>query len=353
MNGVLIGGSLRRSEPLRSRNKGENFIAKNKRSIKQKQLGKRENGVEKVALAKSKASVTAQRRSQSTSLKTKPVPSKDASVSDTVVISKRYLDELLSVNQSAFQRPHVRTEGLATADLAVSDPPQRQPVEGFSIEYEPGEIPGLREKPSSHQPSSHQPSSHQPSSHQPSSHQPSSHPSSNPAARHADKVGDKTEEYYPWGRPGGGAPLRSDSGRLQTDYHRRVSEYPRMSVYGINVHVDHLRNTPFSYIQSNGLSSIRKSCSPVRSRDENQCSPRLHPDGAAVEERVGTRSSHLQLPSAMRCSITFQVRTCLISLMTSCEACVSECVNIRTCTCSMEEMMPAKRRRSWRREESG
>ena len=339
MNGVLIGGSLRRSEPLRSRNKGENFIAKNKRSIKQKQLGKRENGVEKVALAKSKASVTAQRRSQSTSLKTKPVPSKDASVSDTVVISKKYLDELLSVNQSAFQRPHVRTEGLATADLAVSDPPQRQPVEGFSIEYEPGEIPGLREKPSSHQPPSHHPSSSQ--------------PSSNPAARHADKVGDKTEEYYPWGRPGGGAPLRSDSGRLQTDYHRRVSEYPRMSVYGINVHVDHLRNTPFSYIQSNGLSSIRKSCSPVRSRDENQCSPCLHPDGAAVEERVGTRSSHLQLPSAMRCSITFQVRTCLISLMTSCEACVSECVNILVHVRSMEEMMPAKKRRSWRREESG
>lgn len=29
------------------------------------------------------------------------------------------------------------------------------------------------------------------------------------------------EDYYPWGRPGGGAPIRSESGNLLTDYRTR------------------------------------------------------------------------------------------------------------------------------------
>lgn len=29
------------------------------------------------------------------------------------------------------------------------------------------------------------------------------------------------EEYYPWGRPGCGAPIRTESGELMTDYRRR------------------------------------------------------------------------------------------------------------------------------------
>ena len=32
-----------------------------------------------------------------------------------------------------------------------------------------------------------------------------------------------SEGYFPWGRPGGGAPLRSSSGNLLVDYRRRVS----------------------------------------------------------------------------------------------------------------------------------
>ena len=37
-----------------------------------------------------------------------------------------------------------------------------------------------------------------------------------------EKRNEKVEEYFPFGRPGCGAPIRSESGRLLTDYQERV-----------------------------------------------------------------------------------------------------------------------------------
>lgn len=33
---------------------------------------------------------------------------------------------------------------------------------------------------------------------------------------------DKVEEYNPWGRPGGGAPIRTQSGSVVADYKKMV-----------------------------------------------------------------------------------------------------------------------------------
>ena len=37
-----------------------------------------------------------------------------------------------------------------------------------------------------------------------------------------EKKNERVEEYFPFGRPGCGAPIRSESGRLLTDYQERV-----------------------------------------------------------------------------------------------------------------------------------
>ena len=38
-----------------------------------------------------------------------------------------------------------------------------------------------------------------------------------------EKRNERGEDYFPFGRPGCGAPIRSESGRILTDYQERVS----------------------------------------------------------------------------------------------------------------------------------
>ena len=161
----------------------------------------------------------------------KPIPAsrrqKEERGNETVVISKTYLDELLRVNGGP---------GVSGS--------------GSHVVVDPGDVPGLLDSTQpqhiSHAVASHKtvPSDGTPVGHPPNHTHREQELECNPSLsqhdqwlrdlskqvedqrrkRESEKLREKEpiiEDYNPWGRPGGGAPIRSESGNLLTDYRTR------------------------------------------------------------------------------------------------------------------------------------
>ena len=149
---------------------------------------------------------------------------------ETVQISKKYLDRLLLMTAVAPEQPSVhRTQ--ATEDTACHMMAAHRAGNGVtSVSHiQPGPQPGTRPAPSGSD--SRLAAQQCPSSQEPRglSWQLKGHPTRREQVRElatrreqtesqARRGEDPEEEYFPWGRPGGGAPLRSISGTLLTNY---------------------------------------------------------------------------------------------------------------------------------------
>lgn len=181
--------------------------------------------------------------------------------SDTVVISKSYLDELLRM--SVVIRDEVRDKAI---NVDQNVPRERnestREISGGHVDIDSSAVPGLgnmsatkRVSATSSRPTEHAQNSaitqqqanyqghtpHAPPQAQHSEHQATNYQGLSPrekwlkdlAAQVEEQKAKKernrlqeqqstVEEYFPFGRPGGGAPIRSQSGALLTDYRSRT-----------------------------------------------------------------------------------------------------------------------------------
>ena len=200
----------------------ENYISKNKK------LAREANKRQKVASVPQPRRTTHAGNRETNGLdqhskrqltSTKYVETKTSIGGDNVVISKKYLEELLSLKLSTSpsqptggRRASPVTRGAATLYQEVGDGAKR---EGLSLEsevrVEPSNVPGLDWLEAA-----------QPN-HVHSGLVQVLNTSCEVNKRQPLLDGVDTEGYFPWGKPGCGAPLRSSSGRLLADYKRLVS----------------------------------------------------------------------------------------------------------------------------------
>ena len=156
---------------------------------------------------------------------------------DTVVISKNYLQELL--------RKSLMCEGSTADDDTKRENYENVGKRDNSVTVEPAQIPGLDITSSKHVTSTPKPAVQQ-TGYSPQANSQGLTPHTNDkgltphekwlqdlAAQVEEQKAQKerkrlmeqqsaVEEYFPFGRPGGGAPIRSQSGQLLTDYRSRT-----------------------------------------------------------------------------------------------------------------------------------
>lgn len=156
----------------------------------------------------------------------KPIPAsrrrEEEGGKETVVISKTYLDELLRMNSGEVggSRSHVVVDARNVPGQQDTMQPQHSSHTAASHK---NTVPNNGIPPSNH--THREQESKQPlSQHEQWLRDLSKQAEEQRKKREAEKQREKesfTEDYNPWGRPGGGAPIRSESGNLLTDYRTR------------------------------------------------------------------------------------------------------------------------------------
>ena len=161
---------------------------------------------------------------------------------ETVVVSRSYLDQLLRMSVTAV--PQAAAEETRSHPGPHHTPPHSsRPHNTITmathIHPDPSRVPGLPPRSSVPEPSSLLPHAALPSSGTLSPRQQWLADLNQQCREQAARRREEEEEqrrgqearevgYFPWGRPGGGAPIRTNSGKLLTDYASRAQMIEEM-----------------------------------------------------------------------------------------------------------------------------